>query len=155
VPKLLKVKRLTTSMRRWSVSLVQTFPLLCVPQRGLICLLQSDIGYVSMPQTSRLWPSPTPHLSSRSPNAPSTGPTEPNRRTLCSSIHHVIHTAIEPPFTRVIHRWRSLLFVSQAASVLQQSIYSFYSFHLISNRAESGLHLHAPAALRSPQAWPL
>lgn len=85
-------------MRQWSVSLVQTLPLLCVPQRGLIFLLQSDIGYVSMPQISRFWPSPTPRLSSRSPNAPSTGPTEPNRRTLCSGIHHVILTAIEPSF---------------------------------------------------------
>jgi hypothetical protein len=96
-------------MRQWSVSLAQTFPLLCVPQRGLMILLQSDIGYVSMPQTSRLWPSPTPRSSSRSPNAPSTGPTEPNRRTLCSSIHHVILTAIEPPFTRGIHGLRSFI----------------------------------------------
>jgi hypothetical protein len=78
-----------------------------------------------MPQILRLWSSPTPPLLSRSPNAPSTGLTEPNRLTLRSSIHHVILTAIDPPFTRRIHGLCSLSFVPQATSVLQQSIFFF------------------------------
>jgi hypothetical protein len=155
VPKLLKVKPLTTSMRRWSASLVPIFPLLCV--LIIMALSPPSLTFVSvsMPQISRLWPSPILRSSLKLPSVLSTEQTDLNRPTLRSSIHHVIRSAIDPLFTPEFIGCCGLcptpgVCYSEVFFFLFNSSYKPSAF--ISKRVGSELRLHAPVTLHNPQA---
>jgi len=155
VPRLLRVRPLTTSMLLLNASRVLMSPLPYVFFGNGTSLSNLTLTSISMPRILRFYPSPTPRSSLKLPSALFTGPTKLDLSSRYSSIHHVIPSAIESSSLGFLQRcnpqYKGVCSFSRMCATRRIYFHETKPNILMLDRVEAEQHSHVPVALRGRQ----